>query len=205
VDQDSEIADLRRRAYSRSGTDDDLRRLAELERSPRAQQHVTATEPVVEPRRFASWRAAGLGVLAGASLATVVCVAAFPGGTREPEATDTPALAVFERPARAIDDPLNLTFSLEALFRDAGGSLLEDVDDVTLRWVGVAEGNEVYAARWSRGDSVAICLIVESTDQGAASCTPEADFIDRGIRMSVSGIEMKWGPIDTDVWVTTFR
>jgi hypothetical protein len=193
VDQESEIDELRRRAYSRAGTDDDRRRLAELESS------------TTELRRLPSWIAAGAGALVGAALATAVTLVAVAPSTPEAEAVEATALSVFERAALTIDDPDNLASSLHDIFRDAEGSMLESVDDVTLRWVGVAEGNEVYAARWDQGESVAICLIVESSDQANVACTPEADFVDRGIRMSVAGIQMKWGPSDTDVWVTTFR
>jgi hypothetical protein len=153
------------------------------------------------------WPAAGLGALGGAAVATVVTLAVTSAlaPQPEPEPETAAALSVFEREALTIDDPDNLAFPLDTLFRDAEGSVLEDVDDVTLRWVGVADGHEVYAARWDHDGDVAICLILESTDQAAVACTTEVDFIESGIRMSASGVEVKWGPTDTDVWVTGIR
>lgn len=140
----------------------------------------------------------------GAALATAITLTVVSASAPEPESAS--ALAVFDREPLGIDDPSNLTFPLEEVFRDAEGTLLTDLNDVTLRWVGVADGNEVYAARWNHGEGPRICLIVDSTEHGAGvACTLEADFIGEGLRMGAFGLELKWGPTDTDVWVTTFR
>lgn len=219
-DQVAELAELRRRAYSRVGTEDDRRRLAQLESSivaspatsaghvvEDAESPVAPAEPEEAtppaPFRPSRWVAAGAGALGGAALATAVTFAVVapssPGDDPEPAT----ALAVFERDPLGIDDPSNLLFPLDNLLRDAEGSILQDVEDLTLRWVGAPSGHDVYAVRWHEGDVYTICLIVEATDQAGAACTPEADFVVNGLRMSAVGLDLKWGPSGTEVWVTS--
>jgi hypothetical protein len=219
-DQVAELAELRRRAYSRVGTEEDRRRLAELE-SSLAVLPATPAETVVEPAdlpvtpveredvtppapvRLSRWMATGAGALVGAAIATAVTLAvvASNGPVDEPEPAS--ALAVFERDALGIDDPSNLLFPIDDLLRDAEGSILDEVEDLTLRWVGSPSGHDVYAVRWHVGDAYTICLIVEGTDQAGAACTSEIDFVTHGIRISSAGLDVKWGPSGTEVWVTS--
>lgn len=186
---------------------------------PAAQPHEAGGEPDdegeapdesvaadLEPPRSLRWRAAGVGAAVGALLATSVTLVVVAASTPEPDPIVASALSVFERDPLPIDDPDNLTIALTELFRDAEGTLLDDLDDVTLRWVGMALESDVYAVRWNQGEAIAICLIVDSPTQGAqVGCTPEPEFIKEGLRMGAFGVELKWGPVDSGVWVRTFR
>jgi hypothetical protein len=224
ADVGSELAELRRRAYSRSGTDDDRRRLAELESSiattaeppdttvegfvdqddspPAA---VEADEPSAPRPRVPTWLAAGAGGAVGAVIATAVTLAIVASGDRAPETEPATALAVFEREASAIDDPTNLIAPLDEFFRDAEGSTLGDVEDLTLRWVGAPAGNDVYAVRWHRAGVYTVCLIVESAPTGVTECMPEVLFVETGLNVSAFGVDLKWGPSDPAVWVNSLR
>jgi hypothetical protein len=232
VDQARELDELRRLAYSRSGTEDDRRRLAQLESSIPAvttslPEEVLANEPVGErpdgedpdnsatddsrtdrpPIRNSRWLAAGAGAAVGAALASAIALALGAVNAQEPEPKPVlaSALSVFDREPLDADDPANLWLSLDQLVVSTGGSTPADVDDLTLRWVGRAAGNDVYAVRWREEDANTICLVVVSADQGGSACTPESDFATNGIRMSALGVEVKWGPSGTEVWVNTFR
>jgi hypothetical protein len=233
MDLAGELDELRRRAYSRSGTDDDRRRLAELETSARvvAPSAVLPTEPVEahlesesadpsetdpsvtdpsatgDPRlRRSRWLAAGLGAAVGALLATATTLAFVPVSTpqSEPEAPVASALAVFDREPSQADFPSDLSFSLDGLIVSEDGTTLVDPDDVTLRFVGMATGNDVYAARVREGDETTICLIVVSSEGAGTACTSEATFVIHGVGVEALGIEVKWGPTGTKVWVHSF-
>jgi hypothetical protein len=224
ADAGSELAELRRRAYSRSGTDDDRRRLAELESSiattteppgstaERLVDHDDPPPAVVETGvpaasrpRVPTWLAAAAGGVVGAVIATVVTLAIVASEDSAPEPEPTTALTVFEREASAIDDPTNLLVPLDGVFRDAEGSTLGDVEDLTLRWVGAPAGHDVYAVRWHRGDVYTVCLIVESTEVATSGCVPEVEFVETGLQISAFGIDLKWGPADPAVWVNSLR
>lgn len=232
MDPAGELDELRRRAYSRSGTDDDRRRLAQLEASARAvtvspvvlpaepvEEHVES-EPAATPApdtpapdtlapdnprlRPSRWLAAGLGAAVGAVLATATTLALVTTSTPQPEPGEASALAVFDREPAQADFPSDLSFWLDGLIVDEDGTPVDDPDDVTLRFVGVAPGNDVYAARVREGDENTICLIVVGTEGAAAACTSEADFVINGVGMEAFGIEVKWGPTGTKVWVHSF-
>jgi hypothetical protein len=153
------------------------------------------------------WLAAGIGAVSGAAFATAVTLAVVTATAveQEPEPPSATALSVFERDASTIDDPANLAVPLDEVFRDAEGSYIEDVEDLTLRWVGGPDGYEAYAVRWHEADDYTVCLLVEATDQAIADCTPEADFILNGIRMPAFGLDLKWGPSGTELWVNSLR
>lgn len=224
MDPADELDELRRRAYSRSGTDDDRRRLAQLEASARAvtvpavvlpdepvEEHVDRESPDApatdEPRiRPSRWLAAGLGAAVGAVLATATTLAlvTVTSPVREPEEPAASALAVFDREPSQADFPSDLSFSLDGLVMSPDGTTPVDPDDVTLRFVGMAVGNDVYAARLREGDENTICLIVVSTEGAGTACTSEADFAVNGVGVEALGIEVKWGPTGTKVWVHSF-
>lgn len=143
--------------------------------------------------------------MAGATLATVVTLAVVTATRVEQEPTAASALSVFERDASGIDDPANLLVPLDEVFRDAEGSYVEDLEDLALRWVGGPDGTDVYAVRFREDDAYTICLIVEAIDQATADCTSEADFALNGIRLPAFGLDLKWGPSGTEVWVNSLR
>lgn len=231
MDQAAELDELRRRAYSRSGTEGDRRRLAQLE----ASTHAVTASPVVPPADLGDghidnespdvpaneqsaseqsandpsrsrWLAAGLGAAVGAVLAAATTLALVTVSTPQPEPGEplASALSVFDREPSQADFPSDLSFSLDGLIVSEDGTTLVDPDDVRLRFVGMAAGNDVYAARVREGDESTICLIAVGTEGGGAACTSEADFIINGVGMEAFGIELKWGPTGTKVWVHSF-
>lgn len=229
MDQAAELAELRRLAYSRSGTEDDRRRLAQLESSIHAvtaspsPAPVWSTEIVEEgddgaPREAAEveeapvsrsrWLPALLGAAGGALLATAATLTLVAVGTPEPgpqtETTEASSLIVFDRAPRGIDDPATLWVDLEYLVAAPDGSPA-DPDDLTLRWVGMAAGNDVYAVRWDQEDEEStICLIVVAADHAGSGCSTESEFAAAGLRIGTTGVEVKWGPTGTEVWVNSF-
>lgn len=229
MDQAGDLDELRRRAYSRSGTDDDRRRLAQLETSARAvtvppvvlpaetvEDHVdseSADTPATEQSsngdsriRPSRWLAAGLGAAVGAVLATATTLALVTVSTPQPEPGETvaSALTVFDREPSQADFPSDLSFWLDGLIVNEDGTTVDDPDDVTLRFVGVAPGSDVYAVRVRDGSEKTICLIVVGTEGAASACTSEADFVINGVGVEAFGIEVKWGPTGTKVWVHSF-
>jgi hypothetical protein len=206
-DQATELARLRDLAYSRSGTDDDRRRLAELEAERASETAIGGTRdaPARPPRRVVAL-AAAVGAVIGAVIATAVTLAVVGSPQPEPEVSaGGSALAVFDRDAGSIDDVSNLKMPLDQLLVDYRGSLIDGADDLALRWVGAPSGHDVYAVRWSDDEGVHVCLIVEAQDGAQRGCISEDEFRAEGIRMSAYGLELKWGPTGTEVWATGLR
>jgi hypothetical protein len=226
-DRDAELERLRRLAYSRTGTPAHRERLAELE-----YEHATAPAPTdVEsertaelperldeaparsdvvaaaiersrrPRRGALVLAAVAGAVGGAALATAITLSLV-NVTPEEQPPGASALTVFDRGAGSVDDVSNLEVPLDQLLRDYRGPLLDGARDLALRWVGSPSGHEAYAVRWTNDDGVHVCLIVESSGGAERGCVSEDEFLETGIRMSAYGLDLKWGPIGTEVWAT---
>jgi len=226
-DRDAELERLRRLAYSRTGIPADRERLSELEhqhatapaladgeseRSAELQERVDeaqarsdgvadAIERSRRPRRGTLVLAAVAGAVAGAALATAITLSLV-NGTPEEQPRGASALAVFDRGAVSIDDVSNLEVPLDQLLRDYRGPLLDGARDLALRWVGSPSGHEAYAVRWINDDGVHVCLIVESSGGAERGCVSEDEFLATGIRMSAYGLDLKWGPIGTEVWAT---
>lgn len=221
-----ELEALRRRAYSRGGTADDLRRLAELESWLTVE---TVSEPLPEsaekagpeslppesvpsdgsspapsrPRRVRAVLAAGVvGAVAGAAI-TAALLWPTPSTAPEPVETDAAAPRVIDS-----DDPLAV-FDREPGPRDLdpGRAVLETFgpsDDPVFRWLGDLEDAAVYAARPSPDPGADVCLIVSRPSSGAAGCTTLADFQLGGIAGTFDGIDVRWGPVGTALWAPLY-
>ncbi|WP_191281942.1 hypothetical protein [Pseudolysinimonas yzui] len=145
-----------------------------------------------------------MGALFGALIGTLVTFAVLAEDGDQPDGAT--ALVVFDREARSVDDPANLVSPIEDLLRGAEGTLVSPDDRLELRWVGSPEDLEVYAVRWRQDEFVNVCLLVESADGAAtAECASESDFAHNGLRMTAFGLDLKWGPTGTEVWVSSFR
>ncbi|MEO5533705.1 MAG: hypothetical protein ABIR17_01050 [Pseudolysinimonas sp.] len=213
-----ELDMLRRVAYSRSGTENDRRRLAELEDVHRVSAELpttapgpveafgaevesdenpphAATEPprrLITPRHLVAAAVAGLAVgavvTAGISMQT-----AQPGAGASPTPDEVTSLAIFDRDAAAADDPANLLIPLDHVL--PGGT-----EDAQLRWLGAVDGSTVYAARGTLNGETTVCLIVQQLTESGASCAEAGDFAIRGVRLATFGLDFRWGPQGTEMW-----
>jgi hypothetical protein len=217
-----EIARLRRVAYSREGTDADRLHLAELESSAPAVEEAdeiaseaeSAPEAEEAAAAPASTRlrlvaiAALAGVIVGATgvaLGTALVPATPPTTVALPTASPTavpelvvtsdslPSLSVFDREATALDD-LGGGFSVVDWFDDR-------LTNIDVRWIGSAESSTVYAVRGLDDDVPQVCVIVMRTLEGTSRCVSEARFLADGIQFSGMGLQVRWGPTGTGLWV----
>ncbi len=220
-DPDDELALLRRRAYSRSGTPEDLRRLAarearhpiEVPPEPRGSEFAlpvtepAVTEPAVtepaepspappaRPRRRPVLLAGAAGILLGATLASLGTL--LPRGAEPEEAAvdATPtALVIFDREPGERDDPTPLRMTLAHI-------LPSGFTDVELRWLGAVADREIYVARGTAQGVTTICLISAQAASTAASCTEQSDFAVRGLNLGDEVLELRWGPLGTEIWM----
>jgi hypothetical protein len=212
VGGDDELADLRRRAFSRDGTAEDLRRLAELETpaaTPVAEEMAEPEPPAetvvdaVAPRPAITARSRLRGILlAGAVGITLGATAATLGIQFAPRTEPTPAptigeptaLAIFDREPGELDDPARLSMTLAHIL--PGG-----LEDAELRWLGAVAEREVYVARGSYDDVTTICLISATSKSTGAACTDQSDFAVRGLSLGDGQLELRWGPLGTEIWV----
>jgi hypothetical protein len=204
MDQDLEA--LRRRAYSREGTDEDHRRLAAAARLSTPREEAAAAEPVVrtppiavaEPsavavpdpvaptrRRRRRWPVvvsalAGLAVGLGAGLLGSHLT---PG----PTAYDvSSSLRVFDVPAQA--PPEGAVIPEAPPFR--GDPLAE------IRYLGEVDRIQVYASRLLTSDGEAIICLAATAPDGLQNmtCGGERDFRRLGLSVPTSRGEILWGP-----------
>ncbi|MEO5533704.1 MAG: hypothetical protein ABIR17_01045 [Pseudolysinimonas sp.] len=217
-----EVTRLRLRAYSRGGTDADRLRLAELESAPAVNQ-VDEIPPGNEPsdenapdpqetraapastRRRRVAIAAVAGVIVGASgvaLGTTLMPltapilpteSPTPVPVRVVSSDDLPSLSVFEREATAHDD-LGGGFSVTDWFDDR-------LTDIDVRWIGSDETATVYAVRGMDDGVPQVCVIVMRTLEGTSRCVPETRFLADGVEFSGMGLQVRWGPTGTGLWV----
>lgn len=214
-----EIARLRLLAYSRDGTDADRHRLAELESSAHAvdavddtpandetapDTHETTTAPASTRLRLVAL-AAIAGVIVGASgVALGTTLTSSPVPTLPPESPtpvpvpavssdDLPSLSVFDREATAHDD-LGGGFSITDWFDDR-------LTDIEVRWIGSDETATVYAVRGMDGGVPQVCVIVMRTLEGTSRCVSEVRFLTDGVEFAGMGIQVRWGPTGTGLWV----
>lgn len=213
---EDEHAALRRRAFSRAGTDADFRLLAELEalsvpdsapddpvEQPPTPEHC---EPLEEPdgappsNRRVVLLSGAVGLLVGATLATLGIL--LPHGGDDPAGPPEPlgptALAIFDRAPGERDDPAQLSMTLEHIL--PGG-----LEDAELRWLGSVAEREVYIARGTYDGETTICLISARPDSTGAACTDQSDFAVRGINLGDEALELRWGPLGTEIWVAERR
>lgn len=213
-DPEHELDALRRRAYSRSGTADDLRRLAELEPTPgdrRDESPVRHDPPAQEridpghddppepgriaPRRRPVLIAATAGVVAGATIATLgILLPRADDPAIEPIPRAATALAIFDRAPTERDDPTRLVMTL-AHIRPG------ELENAELRWLGDVAEHEVYVARGTYAGIVKICLISARVDSTAAACTDQSEFEFSGLNVGDGSLELRWGPLGTEIWV----
>jgi hypothetical protein len=209
VGTEDDLAELRRRAFSRDGTPDDLRRLAELESPPSAEPEAEFTpepSPVPEPPGHAPpppnrpgrrgiLIAGVVGAALGATIATLG-IQLSPRAQPQPVPTfeEPTALAIFDREPTERDDPAQLPMTLEHIL--PGG-----LEDAELRWLGAVAEREVYVARGTYHDITTICLISSATEYTTAACTEESDFAFRGLTLGDGQLELRWGPVGTEIWL----
>lgn len=211
MEPEDELAELRRRAYSRDGTAEDLRRLAEREIAPAAppesepaeerrvdaEEHVDAAPTVVGtgPRRRTVVLAVVVGMAVGATIATLGIQLAprdEPGAA--PAIGEPTALAIFDRPPGERDDPAGLSMTLERIL--PGG-----LERAELRWLGAVAERNVFVARGRQDGVTTICLISATTDTSAAACTEQSDFAAHGLTLGDGHLQLRWGPLGTEIWV----
>jgi hypothetical protein len=211
VGTDDDLAELRRRAFSRAGTPDDLRRLAELQ-SPPSPEPDAQPAPAIEPEqsrpdpvpappppnrsgRRGILVAGVVGVALGATVATLG-IQLSPRAQPQPLPTfdDVTALAIFDREPTDRDDPSQLQVTLAHIL--PGG-----LEDAELRWLGAVAEREVYVARGTYNDVTTICLISAASDHTTAACTEESDFAFRGLTLGDGQLELRWGPLGTEIWL----
>ncbi len=213
TDGDDERAELRRRAFSRAGTDADLRLLAEPEALsvPESTPEVPVEPPPIpeqpEPQeerdeappsnRRAILLSGAVGLLVGATLATLGILLPHGGDDTAgpPEPLGPTALAIFDREPGERDDPAQLSMTLEHIL--PGG-----LEDAELRWLGSVAEREVYIARGTYDGETTICLISARSDSTGAACTDQSDFAVRGINLGDESLELRWGPLGTEIWVS---
>lgn len=209
---DAELTRLRRVAYSRTGTPDDLRRLAELEGQsasdadvpiPRAE---TAPEselvpepappsepasPAVSGSRRPLLIAALVGVVVGAAATALVGVAI---DRAQPVSDGASALAIFDTAAEDVDDPATLSLPLDQI---VPGYL----DDLELRMLGEGLGWRAYALRGSTFRLTQICLLIDTGRVVSSGCAAEEDFAERGLMLGTGDATFRWGPDGTALWI----
>jgi hypothetical protein len=211
VGTDDDLAELRRRAFSRDGTPEDLRRLAEREPppSPAPEADIApAIEPLPDqpddappPPNRAGRRgiliAGAVGLAMGATIATLgiqLSPRAEPQPQPLPAFDEVTALAIFDREPTERDDPAQLAITLEHIL--PGG-----LEDAELRWLGAVAEREVYVARGTYDEVTTICLISSATEYTTAACTEESDFAFRGLTLGDGQLEFRWGPLGTEIWL----
>ena len=136
-----------------------------------------------------------MGLLAGATLATLGILLPHgddPAGPPEPPGPT--ALAIFDRAPGERDDPAQLSMTLAHIL--PGG-----LEDAELRWLGSVAEREVYIARGTYDGETTICLISARADSTGAACTDQSDFAVRGINLGDEALELRWGPLGTEIWV----
>lgn len=194
---DDELERLRRLAYSRAGTPDDLRRLAELERPSSAEpEGVIEDAPPVRRRAgmIVVAAVAGLvGAAVGAAVTGVLTARQEPTVLPAAEASPRPesvALEVFDRVPTPDDDPSNLDYWM-------GNTAFEDIE---LRLLEQHDETRFYALRGSRWGLEEVCLVVESPSTSAMSCAAVEQFLIRGITMRTGDVVARWDPVSREVW-----
>jgi hypothetical protein len=215
-DGDDEHAELRRRAFSRAGTDADLRRLAELQAlsmpdlTPEVPVEQRPAPEPPEPReepdearpsnRRVILLSGAVGLLVGATLATLGILLPHGGDDTAgpPEPPGPTALAIFDRAPGERDDPAQLSMTLEHIL--PGG-----LEDAELRWLGSVAENEIYVARGTHRDVTTICLISSRPDGTGAACTEQSEFEVSGLNLGDGSLELRWGPLGTEIWVAERR
>lgn len=225
-DDDAELQRLRHAAFSREGTDEDRRRLAQLEaRRPKAvltpasvadevdavaslqsndEQEVDDVDatPRVGSRRTLLL-AVGSGVLVGALIGVLGTVALDPSVGEVANWSGESSLAVFDRDPEPRDDPSTSDTAIARLLAESASGRTADGGQLELRWIGAPGGFTTYAARWSVGESSRVCVVVTSTLETASSCVPESDFAADGIRIMAFGLDLRWGPKGAEVWANS--
>ena len=202
VPADDELERLRRVAYSRTGTPDDLRRLAELEHPPvdalagaAEEPHDVAHEKLGAVRRrrrgivVTAAVAAVIGAVAG-SIVTGVLLPREPGVQPEAETPPSLALEVFDRVPTPDDDPSNLDHWM-------GNTAFEEVEIRLLQDHGETQFYALRGTRWSLEE---VCLVVESPSASAMACAAVEQFLLRGITMRTGDIVARWDPASHEVW-----
>jgi len=67
--------------------------------------------------------------------------------------------------------------------------------------LGAVAESEVYVARGSYEGETMICLISAQTESTGGACTVQPDFAVRGLTLGMGGLELRWGPLGTEIWV----
>jgi len=229
-DDDATLQRLRHAAFSRNATDDDLRRLADLEarratvvKATEAEQeqaqdvdvpHETVeleADLLDEPRRPLSRRrlalmvavAVGGGAVVGAVIGVLSTSLAAPVAEVGGNWSGTSSLAVFDRDPTPSDDPeerLKLVDHLLATMPEGPTPGLPEVD---VRWIGAPGGFTTYAVRSSASYATNVCVVVTSALDEVSSCVPASDFDEEGIRVMAYGLDLRWGPTGAELWANT--
>lgn len=202
---EDDVARLRRRAFSREGTPDDLRRLAALEAPAAVQvapiveapvrEEVPVDEPQQEPpverRSPRPVAVAALGGLVVGALATWLLTGLVESSTSTDDIT---ALVVFDRAPTDVDDPAALSIPLDQIVPPY-------LDDLDLRRLGEGLGWRAYALRGDTFRMTQICLIVDTGSTVASACASSDDFAERGLVLGTGTGTFRWGPQGTELWI----
>jgi hypothetical protein len=139
--------------------------------------------------------AGAAGLLAGAAIATLGILLPHGDEPAGPPVDPGPtALAIFDREPTERDDPAQLAMTLDHIL--PGG-----LKDAELRWLGAVAESEVYVARGSFEGATTICLISAQAESTGGACTEQSDFAFRGLTLGMGGLELRWGPLGTEIWV----
>lgn len=217
---DDNLEALRRRAFSRVGTADDRRRLAEAEahatatlapERPDADENLDAPTDAPAPGEFGlpvetappssrteTIRTALLGAAAGAVATVLVMTVAgaiAAGRITHVAATNDISpdpLTIFDTPATTED----AIPGVDLRFLAPGG-----LAGAESRYLASTPQGTMYAVRGTGSSGPTVCLALAFTTGTSASCALVSDFAASGILYVDSQLTARWGPVGSRLWL----